>query len=136
MCIGEDLYFYLFYKYVNISNMNLEEIKAKLLEEKEKLLNGIKKISILDNGNYIAKETNTQENDVLDNVDLASEQTNFSNNQAILKELKIRLNNIDKALTRINTGEYGDCIFCGEEINLERILANASATGCIKCVKN
>ena len=116
--------------------MNLEEIKAKLLEEKEKLLNGIKKISILDNGNYIAKETNTQENDVLDNVDLASEQTNFSNNQAILKELKIRLNNIDKALTRINTGEYGDCIFCGEEINLERILANASATGCIKCVKN
>lgn len=40
---------------------------------------------------------------------------------------------IDRALERINSGEYGSCIECGEQIARERLLASPSAARCFRC---
>lgn len=40
---------------------------------------------------------------------------------------------IDAALIRLNSGSYGSCIDCEEEIQRDRLNANPSASRCIGC---
>jgi len=40
---------------------------------------------------------------------------------------------IDAALQRIEAGEYGDCVSCGEEIPTKRLQALPFAIRCVKC---
>lgn len=40
---------------------------------------------------------------------------------------------VDGALNRIETGEYGYCFVCGEEINIQRLLADPVTTRCLHC---
>jgi DnaK suppressor protein len=42
---------------------------------------------------------------------------------------------IDAALERIEAGDYGDCLECGENIHPGRIEANPVATLCIGCAE-
>lgn len=43
------------------------------------------------------------------------------------------LRRIDTALTRLNSGTYGDCLDCGQSIPLERLKAEPTAGRCIAC---
>ncbi len=40
---------------------------------------------------------------------------------------------IAAAMKRIENGEYGDCLRCGESIALERLVIDPAATLCITC---
>jgi DnaK suppressor protein len=40
---------------------------------------------------------------------------------------------LDAALARVNEGEYGACVDCGEDIARERLLANPAAARCTEC---
>jgi DnaK suppressor protein len=42
---------------------------------------------------------------------------------------------IDAALERVRTGDYGDCLECGEIINPKRLEADPTATLCINCAQ-
>jgi DnaK suppressor protein len=42
---------------------------------------------------------------------------------------------IDAALERVRTGDYGDCLECGEIINPKRLEADPTATLCIYCAQ-
>lgn len=42
---------------------------------------------------------------------------------------------VDTALNRIESGDYGDCIECGEAINPKRLEANPCSTFCIECAE-
>ena len=42
---------------------------------------------------------------------------------------------IDAALERISTQDYGDCFECGEVINPQRLNADPAATLCINCAE-
>ena len=43
------------------------------------------------------------------------------------------LRRIDGALTRLNSGTYGDCINCGQTIPAARLKAEPTATRCVAC---
>jgi DnaK suppressor protein len=43
------------------------------------------------------------------------------------------LKKIDEALSRIDSGEYGVCEACGEQISLKRLEARPVTTLCIEC---
>ncbi|HYH41697.1 MAG TPA: TraR/DksA C4-type zinc finger protein [Burkholderiales bacterium] len=43
------------------------------------------------------------------------------------------LRDIDGALQRIEAGEYGDCIECGNEISYARLEAQPTAIRCVEC---
>ena len=45
----------------------------------------------------------------------------------------LELQKIDAALRRIDEGEYGFCLECGEEIAAKRLEIDAAASHCIRC---
>lgn len=42
---------------------------------------------------------------------------------------------VEGALRRLDSGEYGYCFVCGEDINTKRLQVDPTATRCIKCVE-
>ena len=45
----------------------------------------------------------------------------------------LEIRKIDAALQRIEEGEYGYCVECGEEIAEKRLEVNPAASHCIRC---
>ena len=52
---------------------------------------------------------------------------------ALLGETRDQLGVLDEALGRVDTGTYGQCESCGEQIAPERLAARPAATRCIAC---
>ena len=48
---------------------------------------------------------------------------------------RARLLLVQRALERIEQGEYGDCLACGEPIDPRRLEADPTATRCIACAE-
>ena len=46
---------------------------------------------------------------------------------------EIELKRIESALKRVETGEYGDCLTCGDEIAKKRLQFDPSTPVCIDC---
>jgi DnaK suppressor protein len=59
--------------------------------------------------------------------------------QAMAQETARRRQNqltmIQGALRRIESGEYGYCCICGEEIDIRRLSVNPATTRCLACVE-
>lgn len=70
--------------------------------------------------------------DNADEFDVAEDLENFENNKAELDQLEMQLNNVKRALKKIDDGKYGICEIGGEEIETDRLEANPSATTCKK----
>jgi len=51
----------------------------------------------------------------------------------LLRRKALYLNQIDSALKKIKSGDYGYCLECGDDINLKRLEARPTATLCIVC---
>ena len=65
-----------------------------------------------------------------DELEVADSMEEYENNRAILDQLEIRLNNVKKALSKIEDGTYGVCEICGKEIELDRLEANPPSSTC------
>ena len=52
---------------------------------------------------------------------------------ALLEETRSQVEALDTALARVDTGSYGVCESCGQDIAPERLAARPSATLCITC---
>ena len=48
---------------------------------------------------------------------------------------RLRLLNIDAALKRIEEGDFGECLECGEPVNPKRLEADPTASLCISCAE-
>ena len=46
-----------------------------------------------------------------------------------------QLQKIEGALRRVDSGGYGYCFVCGEEIDVRRLLIDPTSTRCMKCVE-
>ena len=68
-----------------------------------------------------------------------SEQATERENDEVLHELvreaEEEMNQIKRALIRMDSGKYGECSQCGETINPERLTAMPMSTLCIGCAK-
>lgn len=54
-------------------------------------------------------------------------------NDAALRNAKLRVTKLGQALKRIEDGEYGECLECGDDISTKRLATIPEATLCIKC---
>ncbi|MFI5907908.1 TraR/DksA family transcriptional regulator [Dactylosporangium sp. NPDC051541] len=52
---------------------------------------------------------------------------------AVLTSARLRLAEVDDALSRLSAGTYGVCAVCGQPIPAERLLARPSARTCVAC---
>jgi len=48
---------------------------------------------------------------------------------------QLQLVKIEGALQRIDSGEYGYCLGCDEDIDIRRLMVNPANTHCIKCAE-
>lgn len=63
----------------------------------------------------------------------AAEVEMFEKNLSMEKTLEVSLYNVNRALKKIEDGNYGLCEKCGNPINPDRLKAFPSATSCMKC---
>lgn len=106
---------------------SLEAEKAKLLKE----LESIGQVNPSNPADWEAKPTNL-DSDSADENETADTIEEFEENSAILKQLEIQLNDVNKALVAIKDGTYGKCGVCGEEIPTARLDANPASLTCIE----
>lgn len=105
-----------------MSEFNLEEIKEKLLAERELLITKLRGADLA-----------IDDSETPDPVDLAVK--NYSKNvmMAVSENDNRQLVLINEALQRIEDDEFGLCQNCEDEINARRIAAVPWARYCLKC---
>lgn len=105
-----------------MSEFNLEEIKEKLLAEREQLIQKLR-------GNDLTID----DSETPDPVDLAVK--NYSKNvmMAVSENDSRQLVMINEALARIEDDEFGLCQNCEDPINSRRLDAVPWARFCLKC---
>jgi DnaK suppressor protein len=106
-----------------LSDDQIETIKDKLLANQEMIRNkhGQKDQYCMD------------KSELADPVDEASINTQTSNAIRMRNRELFLLKKINKALMKIEKGEYGLCTECDSEINFERLVARTVAELCISC---
>lgn len=108
-----------------------EELKNKLLAEKERLISDLKRFAKpTDNPENFETQVNELGTDREDN---ASETEEFFDNLALEDNLEKQLRDVDDALENIEKGTYGRCENCQGEISLERLKAYPAAKKCLDC---
>ena len=75
----------------------------------------------------------SDEKKTLDEVDLASMETDWINSLMIKDRERNLVLKIKEALERIANGNFGKCVSCGEEILEKRLLARPVTTHCLDC---
>ena len=101
---------------------NIEKFKEKLLEEKARIEKEIASVS--GQTSVVDESTDADPNEVADKIE------EFDTNFAIADDLKLSLNDVQAALSKIDAGTYGVCEVSGEPIELDRLEANPAARTC------
>ncbi len=78
-------------------------------------------------------EIHVDPDDFPDEMDTASSEVNLQFAGRLREREQGLLAKIDAALVKIEEGEYGACISCGEEIGVKRLEARPVAELCIDC---
>jgi DnaK suppressor protein len=68
-----------------------------------------------------------------DVMDLAKSLVDAETHASLIERAERQLAEIDYALIRLDDGEYGVCLDCGEEIPFERLKVIPSALYCVGC---
>ncbi len=108
-----------------LNKKDLKRFKAMLDESKRQLLASAKKT--------LSEESSFDTNELPDEIDQASSEYQQSMIFRLRDREKFLLAKIDKALQRIETGTFGICEKCEEEISIKRLEARPVTTLCIRC---
>ena len=68
-----------------------------------------------------------------DEMDVAKSMAEVETQARLMERLESRLRDIDAALNRVESGDYGICLNCGEEIPLARLRVIPFAVYCVDC---
>jgi DnaK suppressor protein len=71
--------------------------------------------------------------DFPDEIDTASSEINLQFTGRLREREQGLLAKIDTALQKIDEGEFGECVTCGEDIGVKRLRARPVAELCIDC---
>ncbi|HZJ41703.1 MAG TPA: TraR/DksA family transcriptional regulator [Patescibacteria group bacterium] len=115
-----------------IAQETLKNIKDSLLVQKKRVLEELNNISKIDS--HEADNRGAQFPEYGDKPDEnAQEISDFSTTVATQNILEKSLNDIEKALERIEKGTYGICKYCHNSINEKRLVARPTAGACMTC---
>lgn len=81
----------------------------------------------------LEEEATLDVNELPDEIDQASAEYSQSFIFRLRDREKFYLSKIDKALAKIEAGEFGVCEECGDEISIKRLEARPVTTLCIRC---
>ena len=96
-----------------------------LLQQREELLENAKKT--------LSGDIHLDPDDFPDEIDIASSEVNLQFAGRLREREHGLLAKIEAALLKIEDGEYGECVTCGEQIGVARLRARPVAERCIEC---
>ena len=117
-----------------MAEIDKEKIKKKLLEEKNSLEYELEKIARRNPENPDDWEPTPPpaSGATADKNEVADRFEDFEERRSTEIQLELRLNNVKKAIKKIENGSYGLCEVDNEPIEPDRLEANPAATTCIK----
>jgi DnaK suppressor protein len=71
--------------------------------------------------------------EVMDFKDMATEQVQDTIDDAKVEQVSLELEQVLAARSRLHDGSFGDCLNCGNAIDLRRLTALPAAALCISC---
>jgi len=98
----------------------------------EKLLLEQRK-GILHNDKTKRSDFHIQQEDLMDEADLASSDIDQNMRMRLGNRENLYLKKVDQALERIKESCYGECLSCGADIGIKRLEARLTAELCIIC---
>lgn len=101
-------------------NMDTDFYKGKLEQKRTKLMRRL-------NGRSLGMDVGG------DSSDIAQKIISQDHNVNMCSSLDSQLRAVKDALERIEEGNYGDCLYCGEEIAEKRLEAIPEAEYCVDC---
>lgn len=81
----------------------------------------------------LTEEATLDVSELPDEIDQASAEYNQSFTFRLRDREKFYLSKIDRALKKIDEGDFGVCESCGEDISVKRLEARPVTTLCIRC---
>ena len=104
---------------------DLDRFKKLLLEQREQIQGNTQRT--------LSGDIHVDPDDFPDEIDTASSEINLQFTGRLREREQGLLAKIDAALAKIEEGEYGECISCGEDIGVKRLKARPVAELCIDC---
>ena len=104
---------------------DLERFQKILLEQQSQILSNARQM--------LEEEVQADSDHFPDSVDTAASEASLSFTGRMRERESGLLNKIEKSLEKIESGGYGECESCGEEIGVERLGARPVAEFCIDC---
>jgi len=108
-----------------MTKKELDKFKKILQEKKEQILVNARQT--------LEADMTLDSADLPDEMDLASSEYLQSFQFRLRGRERTFLDKIDKALVKIETGEFGVCEGCGDRIHTKRLEARPETNLCIKC---
>lgn len=110
---------------MKLTKKKIETIRKRLLQERARLI----RHSLRANVDPIVVE----QEDLSDEMDHATSEVNQAMSFRLKDRDRFLLGKIEKALARMERGDYGMCIECGVEIEVKRLEARPVTDLCINC---
>jgi RNA polymerase-binding protein DksA len=109
-----------------LSPDRLQRLRDELLAQRESLQRGVDGLNV--------DELSTDEEIGVGNhmADDATEVFNQEANLSLLRNQQHALDDVERALQRMERGEYGVCERCGREIDFARLKASPAARFCLE----
>ncbi len=114
----------------------IEMLKKLLLDKKsevEQYLKNTKENQVASFSTLYSNEVSNYDNHP---ADIASDLFEAEKNMSLKADMKRKLELIEKALSKIEKGNFGYCISCKKEIPFDRLLAIPYTEFCIECQKD
>jgi DnaK suppressor protein len=108
-----------------LNKRDLQRFKKLLLEQSDQLQGNQRKA--------LGGDIHLDPDDFPDEIDTASSEVNLQFTGRLREREQGLLAKITTALQKIETGEFGKCVNCGEDIGVKRLRARPVAELCIDC---
>lgn len=105
--------------------------KSELVKFKKFFENRIREVS--QHNKVMRDDFVVSDDDKLDEVDHATADTEASVQLRLRNREVMNLKQLEDALLRIEEGTFGECVNCGEDIEVRRLEARPTATLCVAC---
>jgi DnaK suppressor protein len=113
---------------VSIDAAFIEDAATRLREERDRLVHQLTELGATETGDL------TGDVDFGDGfADSAAATAERTEVLGLVDSLKGILNDVDRALERIEEGKYGECARCGKEIGAARLEFRPESTLCVDC---
>ena len=111
------------------SNVDMAQVRARLMAEREAL----ERLARSTTADRTAVELDQARTGRLTRMDALQGQAMAL---AVAQRREQEIKRIEAALKRLEVGDYGYCVTCGEEIGLKRLESDPTTPQCIDCARD